>query len=69
MIGSESFQLPCSVLQDCEGYVLHSDETTENKRLKRQTCMQRKMTLVAFVLDLGLMCDTLEELCELCPDM
>jgi hypothetical protein len=68
-----SIQLPfslCTVWQDYEALVRHfTNAKGECSRDKKDRSMYegllKKITTVEFVLDLGLMCDALQELSEL----
>jgi hypothetical protein len=62
------------VWQDYEALVLHfekakSDQTGDKKDRCTYQGLLKKITSVEFVLDLGLMCDALQELSELSLDL
>jgi hypothetical protein len=62
------------VWEDYEGLVLHFVKAkTDCNRDKKKRCMysslHRKITSVEFLLDLGFMCDALQELSELSLDL
>jgi hypothetical protein len=63
-----------AVWQDYEALVLHFEKgKSENGQGRKEKCtyegLHRKITSVEFILDLGLMCDALQELSELSSDL
>ncbi|XP_030046369.1 E3 SUMO-protein ligase KIAA1586-like [Microcaecilia unicolor] len=71
---ASSFRSVSAVWQDYEALVLHFEEakkdcTRDSKDRSMYDGLQRKITSVEFVLDLGLMCDALQELSELSLDL
>lgn len=71
---ASSFRTVSAVWKDYEALVRHFQEAKEDKRRsKTDRCLYegllRKITSFEFVLDLGLMCDALQELSELSLDL
>ncbi|KAK0048443.1 E3 SUMO-protein ligase [Biomphalaria pfeifferi] len=71
---ASSFRSVLAVWEDYEVLVQHFEEAKlDSTRDKKDQCMyeglQRKITSTEFVLDLGLMCDALQELSELSLDL
>lgn len=71
---ASSFRTVSAVWQDFEALVHHFQEAKEDsRRSKTDRCLYegllRKITSCEFVLDLGLMCDALQELSELSLDL
>jgi hypothetical protein len=67
---TSSFRSVSAVWKNYEVLVRHFEEAkNDNTRDKKEKCMyeglQRKITSVQLILDLGLMCDALQELSEL----
>jgi hypothetical protein len=64
---ASSHRTVLAVLQDYKALVLHFEKCKfENDQGRKEKCtyegLHRKITSVAFILDLGLICDTLQEL-------
>jgi hypothetical protein len=71
---ASSFRSVMAVWRDYKALVLNFEEAKNDKnRDKKERCtyegLLRKATSVEFILDLGLMCDDLQELSELSLDL
>jgi hypothetical protein len=67
---ASSFRSVMAVWQDYEVLVLHFEEArNDENRDKKERCTYVSFTSVVFILDLGLICDALQELPELSLDL